>query len=174
MTATTTGDDYAASPFRLRSPPPRGGHAGAQAIVSAEPPAATAPQPGTPAYLQQAYDLAYLSQTGGAGTTVAVVDAFDDPNAEADLATYRSEFGLPRCTTANRCFTKVDENGGTNYPKTVNSGWELEISLDLDAVSALCPNCHIALVEAGSDGTGDLATAQAEAEKLGATVISDS
>lgn len=163
-----------ASPFRLRRPRPRGSHVASVAIA-----AATAPQPGTPAYLQQAYDLAYLSQTQGAGTTVALVDAFDDPNAEADLATYRSEFGLPACTTADGCFTKVDENGGTNYPTTVDPGWELEISLDLDAVSALCPNCHIALVEANSDRVingvpTDLAAAQLEAHDLGATVISDS
>ncbi len=158
-----------ASPFRLRRARARGSHAASAAIA-----AATAPQPGTPAYLQQAYDLAYLSQAQGAGTTVAVVDAFDDPNAEADLATYRSEFGLPACTTASGCFTKVDQNGGTNYPTTVNPQWEVEISLDLDAVSALCPNCHIALVEAASDQISDLAPAQLEADKLGANVISDS
>ena len=52
--------------------------------------------------------------------TVAIVDAFDDPNAESDLATYRAEFGLPPCTSANGCFTKLDENGGTNYPTTVD------------------------------------------------------
>ena len=158
----------AASSFRLRRPRLARSHAASAAVA-----AATAPQPGTPAYLEQAYDLSYLSQTEGAGTTVAVVDAFDDPNAEADLAAYRSEFGLPACTTANGCFKKVDENGGTNYP-TVDSGWELEISLDLDAVSAVCPNCHIALVEATSDQVPDLAAAQLEAYKLGATVISDS
>ena len=84
--------------------------------------AVTAPQPGTPAYLQQAYDLAYLSQTAGAGATIAIVDAFDDPNAEADLAAYRAEFSLPACTTANGCFSKVDQTGGTDYPSTVNSG----------------------------------------------------
>ncbi|HUA05147.1 MAG TPA: hypothetical protein VMB27_14680 [Solirubrobacteraceae bacterium] len=158
-----------ASPFRLRRPRPPRSHA-----ASAEVPAAAAPQPGTPAYLQQAYDLAYLSQTAGAGMTIATVDAFDDPNAEADLAAYRSEFGLPACTTANGCFTKVNQTGGSTYPTTVNSGWELEISLDLDAISALCPNCHIALVEANSDQVSDLAPAQLEADQLGATVISDS
>ena len=99
----------------------------------------------------------------GPDETVAIVDAFDDPNAESDLAAYRAEFGLPPCTSANGCFTKVDQNGGTNYPTTVDSGWELEISLDLDAVSALCPNCHIDLVEANSAGSSDLAAAQHEA-----------
>ena len=50
-------------------------------------PAAPAPTPGTPAYLQQAYDLTALAQTGGSGDTVAVVDAYDDPTAEQDLST---------------------------------------------------------------------------------------
>ena len=48
---------------------------------------------------------------GGAGETVAIVDAYDDPTAEADLATYRSQYGLPACTTANGCFRKVNQNG---------------------------------------------------------------
>jgi hypothetical protein len=158
---------------RLRAPHSR---AAAAPAVSA----AGAPQPGTPAYLQQAYDLAYLSQTGGAGATVAVVDAYDAPHAEADLAAYRSEFSLPPCTTNNGCFTKVDQNGGTSYPTQVIASWETETSLDLDAVSALCPNCHIVLVEANSVNVSDLAAAQAEAATAleaaqpGRGVISDS
>ena len=156
------------SPNRLRRPRPRGSHLASAAIA-----AAGAPQPGTPAYLQQAYDLSFLSETSGTAETVAIVDAFDDPNAESDLDTYRAEFGLPACTSANGCFTKVDQNGGTNYP-AVDAGWELEISLDLDAVSALCPNCHIDLVEAASAGTSDLAAAELEAYDLRANVISDS
>jgi subtilase family serine protease len=142
-------------------------------VASAAIAAAGAPQPGTPAYLQQAYDLSFLSETAGTTETVAIVDAFDDPNAESDLDTYRAEFGLPACTSANGCFTKVDQNGGTNYPAS-DTGWDLEISLDLDAVSALCPNCHIDLVEAASAGTSDLAAAELEAYDLRANVISDS
>ena len=156
------------SPYRLRRPRPRGSHVALAAIA-----AAGAPQPGTPAYLQQAYDLSFLSETAGATETVAIVDAFDDPSAESDLDIYRAEFGLPACTSANGCFTKVDQNGGTNYPAP-DTGWELEISLDLDAVSALCPNCHIDLVEAASAGTSDLAAAELEAYNLRANVISDS
>ena len=156
-------------PVPTAQPRPRGSHAALPAIA-----AAGAPQPGTPAYLQEAYDLSYLSATAGATQTVAIVDAFDDPNAESDLATYRAEFGLPACTSAGGCFNKVNENGGTtNYP-TSRLRLELEISLDLDAVSALCPNCHIDLVEANSAGTSDLATAELEADKLGVNVISDS
>lgn len=127
----------------------------------------------SPAYLQQAYDLTALSQTAGSGDTVAVVDAYDDPTAEADLTTYRARWNLPVCTTANGCFRKVAQDGTSNYP-IADTGWSIEISLDLDAVSALCPNCHIRLVEATSNSFSDLAVAQAEAASLGAKQISDS
>jgi hypothetical protein len=70
--------------------------------------------------------------------------------------------------------TKVNQTGGRTYPQSVNSGWQLETSLDLDAVSALCPNCRIVLVEANSDSLSDLAAAQAEAGRLTPNVISDS
>ena len=155
--------------YRFTRPRPRHGHTSTPAVA-----AAAAPQPGTPAYLQQAYDLAYLSQNAGAGETIAIVDAYDDPNAESDLAAYRSEFGLPPCTSANGCFAKYDQTGGTNYPTTVDPGWELEISLDLDAVSALCPNCNIDLIEANTSGPSDLAAAQLEAGMLAPSVITDS
>ena len=131
------------------------------------------PQPGSPAYLQQAYDLSYLSQNRGSGDTVAIVDAYNNPAAEADLAAYRLHFGLPACTTQNGCFRKVDQNGGQNFPGS-GVGWTSEISLDLDAASALCPNCHIVLVEANSAATTDLVIAQATAAALGANQISDS
>ena len=145
----------------------------ASAADEAGPAAAPEPQPGTPAYIQQAYDLSYLSQYGGGSDTVAIVDAYDDPAAEADLATYRAFFGLPPCTTAAGCFRKVDQHGGQSFPSQA-PGWVSEISLDLDAVSALCPQCKILLVEANSDGNEDLAAAQAEAASLGAHQITDS
>ncbi|HEY0500046.1 MAG TPA: S53 family peptidase [Kutzneria sp.] len=123
----------------------------------------------TPANLLSAYKLS----SGGAGKTVAIVDAQDDPNAEKDLATYRSNFGLPACTTANGCFKKVNQTGGTSYP-TGDTGWSEEISLDLDMVSAICPQCHILLVEATSASYANLGTAVNEAVKLGATAVSNS
>nr|WP_244904226.1 S53 family peptidase [Streptacidiphilus jiangxiensis] len=114
-----------------------------------------------------------LPANGGAGQTVAIVDAQDDPNAEADLATYRSQYGLPACTTANGCFQKVDQTGGTNYP-SADSGWAGEISLDLDMVSAVAPNANIILVEASSANMSDLGTAVNEAVSLGAKYVSNS
>jgi subtilase family serine protease len=124
-----------------------------------------------PQDLQSAYKLP--STTAGAGQTVAIVDAFDDPTAESDLAQYRSFYGLPPCTTANGCFRKVDQNGGTLYPAP-SPDWDLEISLDLDMVSATCPNCHILLVESTTNLTSDLLVAEDTAARLGANAISNS
>ena len=123
-----------------------------------------------PADLQAAYRL----QVGqGSGQTISVVDAYDDPNAEADLAVYRQTYGLPPCTTANGCFRKLDQRGGTSYP-AVDPGWALEISLDLDMVSAACPLCDIVLVEADSSSIADLGAAEDTAAGLGVAAISNS
>ncbi|WP_407638943.1 putative Ig domain-containing protein [Actinacidiphila yeochonensis] len=122
-----------------------------------------------PTDLKSAYNL----PTGGSGQTVAIVDAQDDPNAESDLASYRSQYGLAACTTANGCFKKVNQSGGTSYP-SADSGWAGEISLDLDMVSAVCPQCHILLVEATSASMSDLGTAVNEAVSLGAKYVSNS
>jgi subtilase family serine protease len=124
--------------------------------------------------IQSAYKLTKLSATNGAGETVAVVDAYDDPNAEPDLAVYRSTNNLPACTTENGCFKKVNQDGVQGNPPAADVDWGGEISLDLDMVSAVCPNCHIILVEANSGGLGDLLSSVAEAVSLGANVVSDS
>ncbi|MFC1404220.1 MULTISPECIES: putative Ig domain-containing protein [Streptacidiphilus] len=123
-----------------------------------------------PSNLKSAYAL---PANGGAGATVAIVDAQDDPNAESDLAAYRTQYGLSACTTANGCFKKVNQTGGTSYP-TADSGWAGEISLDLDMVSAVAPAAHIILVEATSANMSDLGTAVNEAVALGAKYVSNS
>ncbi len=125
-----------------------------------------------PADLQSAYNLGAAS-SAGTGQTIAIVDAYDDPNAEADLATYRSQYGLAPCTTANGCFRKVDQSGGTSYP-VGNASWGQEISLDVQMASAICPNCRILLVEAASSSFANLSTGVDRAALLGATQISNS
>ena len=129
----------------------------------------------SPAWMQQAYDLTYLSEVRGGSDTVAIVDAGDDPSAASDLATFRSYWGLPACTTANGCFAKVGQTGSaSSLPSTASAGWQEEESLDLDAVSSLCPNCHIDLVEANSTSISDLDAAVDEAHSMSANQISAS
>ena len=124
-----------------------------------------------PSDLDSAYNV---PTTLGAGKTVAIVDAFDDPNAASDLSTYRSNFGLPACTIANGCFQKVNENGAASPLPTPNRGWSSEIMLDLEMVSAICPNCHILLVEASGATIDSLGTAVNTAVSMGATAVSNS
>lgn len=124
-----------------------------------------------PTALHNAYNL---PTTTASTQTVAIIDAFDDPNAETDLATYRSMFGIAACTTANGCFRKVNQMGATSPLPTTNASWGVEISLDLDMVSAICQNCHLLLVEANSASLNDLGTAANEAITLGANEESNS
>jgi hypothetical protein len=125
-----------------------------------------------PSDLQSAYALP--SSTAGSGATVAIIDAQDLPTAESDLNTYRSQFGLPACTTANGCFRKVNQNGATSPLPAADAGWGGEIALDIDMVSAVCPNCKILLVEATSPTTANLGTAVNTAVSLGAKYVSNS
>lgn len=124
-----------------------------------------------PSDIRSAYKL---PSTGGSGSTVAVVDMGDDPNAASDLAVYRKAFGLPACTVANGCFSKVTETGATSGFGPGNQQWAAEISLDLDMVSAVCPQCHIMLVETASSDIDDFGTAVNTAVSLGATEVSNS
>jgi subtilase family serine protease len=124
-----------------------------------------------PVDLRSAYGL---TTTGSAAMTVAIVDAYDDPNAESDLAAYRSTYSLPACTTDNGCFRKVNQSGQPSPLPATSTGWAGEISLDLDMVSAVCPDCHILLVEATSPTTGDLGTAVNTAINLGAKFVPNS
>jgi len=134
------------------------------------PNASSSPAGYGPAQFQTAYNLP--SSTAGSGQTIAIVDAYDDPNIESDLAVYSSTYGLPSCTTANGCFKKVDQRGGTKYPKK-NAGWSLEIALDVEIAHAVCPNCKILLVEADSNSFANLLAAEDYA-KAHANVVSNS
>ncbi len=114
--------------------------------------------------------------------TIALVDAYDDPKAEADLRVYDEEFGLPPCTEANKCFVKVNQNGETGKPppafgkknREEAEGWALEISTDIEVAHAICQNCQIVLVETNSAEYTDLEAGEDTAVQLGATEISNS
>ncbi|HJU37374.1 MAG TPA: S8 family serine peptidase [Gaiellaceae bacterium] len=120
------------------------------------------------------YDLP--PQTGSKwtwnGQTVALVDAFDDPAAEADLNTYRSQFGLLPCTSGNGCFVKVDQRGRAGHYPRFDELWAFEISIDTQMVSALCAECRILLIETRSQTFKDEFAGVDEAYKLGADEIS--
>ncbi|MEZ0067283.1 subtilase family serine protease [Streptacidiphilus sp. MAP12-20] len=124
-----------------------------------------------PGDLLSAYNI---PANGGAGQTVAIVDAYNDPNAAADMATYRAQYGLPACTVASGCFKQVNQKGSTSSLPRNNASWSGEISLDLDMVSAIAPNAHIILVEASTASMTNLGTAVNTAASLGATEISNS
>jgi subtilase family serine protease len=128
-----------------------------------------------PADLQSAYKLPPGPVTAGSGPTVAIVDAYANPNAESDLAAYRNQFGLPACTTANGCFHAVNQNGAASPMPAGDVGWGQEIDLDIEMVSAICPQCKILLVEANSNSFADLGAAvNRAAATAGVTAISNS
>jgi subtilase family serine protease len=115
-----------------------------------------------------------LPATAPSAQTIAVIDAYNDPEAEADLGVYDEEFGLPACTTADGCFTKLNQEGKTSpLPKT-EGGWSLEISLDIEVAHAVCQNCHILLVEAKTSSYANLEAAEDAAAAAGAKEISNS
>ena len=125
----------------------------------------------SPTQLQAAYGL---NGTSGAGRTVAIVDAYGYPNLERDLTIYRNYYGMPSCTTANGCLKIVDQNGGTSLPRT-DVGWSQEQALDVDAVSATCPDCHILVVQAKTASFANLGAAVNQAAKTaGVVAISNS
>jgi len=157
------------------------------------------PSPKSGAFGLRPQDLhsAYgLPATAPSAQTIAIVDAYNDPNAEADLKSYSEEFGLPLCTKANGCFSQVSQKAGAPlpFPETTAelealwesplkeekeeaeeiAGWGTEISLDIETAHATCQSCHILLVEANNPANENLIAAETRAETLGATVISNS
>jgi PKD domain/Subtilase family len=127
----------------------------------------------TPEQLASAY--AYDPTAGGAGQTVAIVDAFDDPTIEHDLAEFDGHYGLAPCTSANGCFEKVGQAGSPEkLPRADTTAWSVEISLDVETVHAVCPNCKVLLVEANEPSYRDLAVAVNQAVSMGATEVSNS
>ncbi len=112
-----------------------------------------------PSSLRSAYGL-LKAASRGKGRTVAIVDAFRDPNAAKDLARYRSHYHLGACTKANGCLHIVNQNGSSSHLPAANASWAVEESLDLDMVSAICPKCHITLVESNTNNTSSMGTAE--------------
>ena len=104
----------------------------------------------TPAQVRAAYGFDKIAfdngtVTGdGSGTTIAIIDAYDDPNISNDLHQFDLAFGLP-----DPVLTKVNQSGGTAMPAT-NSSWITEIALDVEWAHAIAPSANILLVEANN------------------------
>ena len=150
-----------------------------------------------PQNLQQAYFPGEAPEAPASEPqTIALVDAYNDLNAEVDLSTYSDEFGLPACTKENGCFSKVGAGGGESalpFPASKSEleafaggtrhrrekaeeaeGWALETDTDIEVARAICQNCHILLVEASGPEYSELETAENTAAALHANEISNS
>jgi hypothetical protein len=127
----------------------------------------------TPQDLHAAYELPN-EVAASATQTIAVVDAYDDPTAEADLGVYDEQFGLPACTSANGCFRKLDQEGKASPLPPESGEWAGEISIDVQMAHAICEGCHVLLVETNSDEVEDLGAGVNAAAAAGATEISNS
>ncbi len=122
-----------------------------------------------PGKMKVAYGFKSVANNGG-GQIIAIVDAYDDPNAEADLGTFSTQFGLPACTTANGCFKKIYQTGTT--PPADTTGWSNEIAIDTQWAHAIAPAAKIYLVESNSNNNSDLYAAVDVAVSNGASVVS--
>jgi subtilase family serine protease len=165
---------------RAVCPAPTTGYVHCHAFVTTDangnPIAAALPSGFGPAQFHGAYSL---PNTAPNSQTIAIVDAYDDPTAEADLDTFNSTFGLPSfpsCggSVTTSCFQKVNQNGSASPLPRKNAGWALEISLDVQVAHEICQNCKILLVEARTNSFSNLSAAVNTAASLGATVISNS
>jgi subtilase family serine protease len=108
----------------------------------------------SPAQVRHAYGFDQISFNGtpgdGSGTTIAIVDAYDDPTIAGDLHQFDLQFGLPDPT-----FSKVNQNGGSSMP-AADSGWAQEISLDVEWAHAMAPKANILFVEASDSSDANL------------------
>jgi subtilase family serine protease len=120
-------------------------------MISAE------PEGFTPAQMLASYGLS-TSPFAGAGQTVAIVDAFDNPNVASDLAAFDAYWDLPACGSG--CFTKVDQTGGSNYPAAAALNWSVEIALDVEWAHVVAPDARILLVEADTNSLENLLLAE--------------
>lgn len=118
----------------------------------------TTPYGLSPSTIRTVYGYS-TSAEAGAGETIALVDAYNDPDAASNLETFSKEYGLPAAY-----FTQVNQTGGSSLPAT-ESGWDLEISLDIEWAHALAPAAHILLVEATTNSLANLLAAESYASE---------
>jgi subtilase family serine protease len=133
------------------------GRSGAEPMISGESKSVARPAGFSPAQMLASYGLS-TSPYAGAGQTIAIVDAFDNPNVGSDLATFDAYWGLPAC--GGGCFTKVDQTGQRTLPPVAPLNWSVEIALDVEWAHAVAPDAHILLVEADTNSLANLLLAE--------------
>jgi subtilase family serine protease len=121
----------------------------------------------TPRQIRHAYGFDQITNQGS-GQVIGIVDAYDDPNIQADLSVFSRQFGLPPCTTSNGCFREVFEKSRPN----ANANWAIEIALDVEWAHAIAPQAKIVLVEVSSNSLSDLLAGVDIAVRNGASVVS--
>jgi subtilase family serine protease len=158
--AAAAANGHASAAAVCPGPPIDAAHCHALVVTDGvgNPFATTAPTGLSPATITSVYNFP-TSSSAGFGKTIAIVDAYDDPSAESDLGVFSQQFGLPACTTASGCFQKVNQTGGTAYPRK-DPGWALEISLDVQWAHAVAPGAKILLVEATTNSFANLLAAE--------------
>jgi subtilase family serine protease len=129
---------------------------------------ASGPTAYAPVEIRHGYGFDQIANQG-AGEIIGIVDAYDDPNAESDLAVFDKQFQLPSCTTSNGCFRKIYSAG---HKPAVNKNWTMETALDIEWAHAIAPHAVILLVEANSNNLNDLFEGVDVAVRQGASVVS--
>ena len=130
------------------------------AVVQADASSLTAPF--TPSEIRQAYGVNEISFNGtagdGSGQTIAIVDAYNDPNIISDANTFSANYGLPQFNASGGPTLQVlNQFGGATLPSNASPGtWDVEESLDVEWAHAMAPNANIILFEANSNGTNSL------------------
>jgi subtilase family serine protease len=147
---TPTGDHVFRTPIRLFPSPP-----------------ATQPSGIFPAQMRAAYRYNAIPNQGQ-NIVIGISDACDDPDIEADLGVFSSQFGLPACTTQNGCFTVISQS---DLCSGHSGNWALEQSLDVEWAHAMAPGAKIVLVQS-SQPDDSLFMAVTQAVAAGANVVS--
>jgi hypothetical protein len=141
--------------------------------VRSGPAATIGPKGGlTPSDLSTAYG--FSSTATGTGQTVAIIDAYNDPNINTDLQAFDTQYALATCSEADGCLRVVNQTGGSTLPANDTTNWSGEESLDVETVHSVCQKCKIILIEATNSSSANLGTAENEAATLHATEISNS
>jgi len=176
--ASPTASTQTASRYVCRHPAQSGRRECDAIVVAHVSPSCDRTAPYCASDLQAAYGLVRAARTNGKGVTVAIVDAYGYPGLSSDVGVYRKRMGLPQCSAANHCLRVVNQLGrATPLPKPNGDSaddWRPQQALDLDMVSALCPNCRIVLVQANSNKDADLGAGVNAAAALGAVAIVNS